>query len=144
MLRTFIAATLVTLSLAAPARAGVVEIKMLNKGEDGTIMVFDPAYVRLEPGDTLRFLATDKGHNAESVKGMHPSGAETFKGKINQEIEVTFEREGWYGILCKPHFAMGMVMVVEVGDADVPEDFLAGRIPPRAMARFEDAIARAQ
>jgi hypothetical protein len=33
---------------------------------------------------------------------------------------------------------MGMVMTVAVGEeADAPEDFLEGRIPPRALERFE-------
>lgn len=144
MKRLLLTSLALGLAMTSAALAETVEIKMLTKGTDGENMVFEPAYVRLEPGDTLKFIATEKGHNAESVKGMAPEGAETFKGKINEEIEVTFDVEGWYGIQCKPHFAMGMVMAVEVGDADVPDEFLAGRIPKRAKARFEAAIAQAE
>lgn len=116
------------------------EVAMLNKGAEGT-MVFEPAFLRIAPGDTVKFLASDKGHNAESIKGMMPEGAEPFVGKINQEIEVTFDVEGFYGVSCKPHFAMGMVMTVAVGDATAPDDFLAGRLPKKAKERFEEQIA---
>ncbi|MGR3677709.1 MAG: plastocyanin/azurin family copper-binding protein, partial [Paracoccaceae bacterium] len=70
---------------------------------------------------------------------MHgfPEGGDQFKGKINEEIEVTLDVEGVYGVMCKPHYAMGMVMTIAVGAVDVPEDFLEGRVPKKAKARFE-------
>lgn len=144
MTRKFITTAAAFLAMSLPGSAEVVEVQMLNRGDDGAAMIFDPAYVRLEPGDTIQFVATDRGHNAETIDGMVPDGAEGFTGALNEEIAVTFETEGWYGIQCRPHFAMGMVMVVEVGDAEIPADFLEGRIPPRAMGRFEDAISLAQ
>jgi pseudoazurin len=71
-----------------------------------------------------------------------PDGTDAFKGKINEEIEVTLTEPGFYGVKCKPHFAMGMVMVIAVGDADtVPESFLEGRIPKKAGKRFEEALS---
>ena len=79
------------LALAAgPAFAANFEVLMLNKGEAGA-MVFEPALVQLEPGDTVTFVATDKGHNAETIKDLIPEGATPFKGKINEEIVVTFD-----------------------------------------------------
>jgi pseudoazurin len=99
----------------APASAAEHEVKMLNKGEAG-MMVFEPAYLEIAPGDTVTFVVADKGHNAETIKGMLPEGAEPFAGKINQEISVTFETEGLYGYMCKPHYAMGMVGLIAVGD----------------------------
>ena len=45
---------------------------MLNKGAEGA-MVFEPALVKVAPGDTVKFVATDKGHNAETIKGMLPA-----------------------------------------------------------------------
>ena len=69
---------------------------------------------------------------------MMPEGAEKFKGKVNKEIEATFDVEGLYGVMCKPHYAMGMVMSIEVGEVDaVPENFFEGRVPKRARARFD-------
>jgi len=108
------------LALCAVAFAGVAgaadfEIKMLNKGAKGA-MVYEPAYVKAAPGDTIRFIAVDKGHNAEIIKGMLPEGAETFKGKINEEVAVTLSQEGVYGVKCAPHYGMGMVALIEVGN----------------------------
>lgn len=127
--------------IGGAAFAETIEVQMLNKGGDGERMVFEPAFVQAQPGDTIRFVATDKSHNAELNKGMHPEGAEVFKGKINEEIEVTLDAEGVYGVICKPHFAMGMVMTIAVGDVAAPEDFLEGRIPKKAKARFEAQLS---
>ncbi|MBT8413181.1 MAG: pseudoazurin [Boseongicola sp.] len=144
MFPKLVVATGLAVMMASSAVAETIEVQMLNKGSDGSPMVFEPSYVKLAPGDTLKFIATDRGHNAESIMDRSPEGSEDFKGKINQEIEVTFDIEGWYAIQCKPHFAMGMVMAVEVGDADVPEDFLEGRLPRRAKDRLEAAVANGQ
>src|SRR5262245_48182915 len=98
-MRRFLPAPLAAglLALALPAGAAEFEVKMLNKGAEGA-MVFEPALVKIEPGDTVRFLPTDKTHNAESIAGMLPDGAGKFAGKINEEITVTFEQPGIYGI----------------------------------------------
>ena len=102
------------LVLAGGARAAEVEVKMLNKGADG-VMVFEPAFVKVAHGDTVKFVSTDKGHNAESIKGMLPEGAAPFVGKNNEDIAVKFEQEGVYGIKCLPHYGMGMVAMIVVG-----------------------------
>jgi pseudoazurin len=105
------------LALAAgSALAADHEVLMLNRGEAGA-MVFEPAFLQVAPGDTVTFVPTDRSHNAESIAGMTPSGAEPFKGKMNDAVTVTFGEEGVYGYKCLPHYAMGMVGVVVVGDA---------------------------
>ncbi|WFU18596.1 pseudoazurin [Bradyrhizobium sp. CB3481] len=103
------------LVLAAGARAAEVEVKLLNKGSDGSVMVFEPALVKIAPGDTVKFVSTDKGHNAESIKGMLPEGAAPFVGKNNEDTAVKFDQEGVYGVKCLPHYGMGMVALVVVG-----------------------------
>jgi len=108
-----LAAAAVVLVLAGSARAEV-EVKLLNKGSDG-VMVFEPAFVKIAPGDTVKFVSTDKGHNAESIKGMLPEGATPFVGKNNEDLAVKFEQEGVYGIKCLPHYGMGMVAMIVVG-----------------------------
>ena len=137
MFRTAISGIALAALMAGAAYAENFEIQMLNKGADGERMVFEPAFLQAQPGDTIKFIATDKSHNAELNKGMHPEGVDVFKGKINEEIEVTLDAEGVYGVICKPHFAMGMVMTIAVGDVDMPESFLEGRIPKKAKERFE-------
>lgn len=141
MFRTLLASAALIAALGGAAVAETFEVQMLNKGESGA-MVFEPSGLRIAIGDTVKFVATDRGHNAESVKGMMPEGAEDFAGKINEEIEVTFTEAGFYGVQCKPHFAMGMVMAIAVGDeATAPDSFLEGRMPRKAKERFEEALS---
>src|SRR6056297_2905873 len=136
MIRTLATGLALVALMGGAAFAETFEVQMLNKGTDGERMVFEPGFVRAAPGDTIKFIATDKGHNAETSKDMIPDGAQGFKGKINEEIEVTLEIEGVYGVLCKPHYAMGMVMTIAVGDVAVPDGFLDGRRPKKGKARF--------
>lgn len=126
--------------IATGALAETHEVTMLNRGDAGA-MVFEPAFLQIAAGDTVTFIATDRGHNAETIEGMIPEGAEPFSGRINEEISVTFDVDGLYGIRCTPHFAMGMVMTIAVGEeVAVPDDFLAGRIPRGALQRFEEQL----
>jgi pseudoazurin len=137
MIRTLANSLALVSLMGTAAFAETFEVQMLNKGSDGARMVFEPDFVRAAPGDTIKFVATDKGHNAESNNGMIPEGGTAFSGKINQEYEVTLDAEGVYGVICKPHFAMGMVMTIAVGDVEVPANFLEGRVPPKAKERFQ-------
>ena len=83
-----------------------------------TTLAFRPFMTseKMSVSSRVRFIPTDKSHNAETIPGMVPDGAEAFKGKLNQAISVTFETEGVYGYKCMPHYAIGMVGVVVVGD----------------------------
>lgn len=125
-----------------PVVADTVEVRMLNRGENGS-MVFEPEYVELAPGDTLRFRVGSRSHNAASIDTMGPEGAMPFKGQIDEEIAVTLERLGFYGIKCSPHLGMGMVMLVKVGDASLPDGFVDPSLPVRAKKRFEEIMGRA-
>ncbi len=140
MIRTLTTGLALAALMGSAAFAETFEVKMLNKGEDGERMVFEPSFIQAAPGDTIKFLATDKGHNAESNDGMIPEGAEGFSGKINEEYEVTLDVEGIYGVICKPHYAMGMVMTIAVGDVEAPDTFLEGRVPRKASERFETQL----
>ena len=125
----------------APAFAADYEVHMLNKGAAGA-MVFEPAYVQVQPGDTVTFIPTDKGHNVETIKDMLPEGAETFKSKINETYTVTFDIPGVYGVKCTPHFAMGMVGLIFVGDENANLDAVkAVKVPKKVGERFEEVYA---
>jgi pseudoazurin len=100
---------------ALSASAAELEIKMLNTGAGGA-MVFEPALARIQPGDSVKFIAAHKGHNAQSIEVLRPDGGVKFQGKINEEITVTFDKPGIYGYECKPHVGLGMVGLVIVGD----------------------------
>ena len=62
------------------------------------------------------------------------------ESKINEDFTVTLTESGRYGIKCSPHFAMGMVMVIDVGDVDAAQE-LPEDLPKRAMQRFRDILA---
>ena len=131
--------------LATPALAADHEVKMLNKGPDGQAMVFEPAFLRVEPGDTVTFVATDRGHNAETILGMLPEGAEAWKGRINEELSVTFEVPGLYGYKCTPHYPLGMVGLIQVGD-ETPnlQDAQTVKQPGKAAQRMTEAFEQVQ
>src|SRR5882757_2995438 len=115
MRKTLMIAAAAMLTMTGLATAAEVEVKMLNRGGDGAAMVFEPALVKVAPGDTVKFVATDKGHNAETIKGMLPADAAPFVGKSGEDVAVTFDKPGVYGVKCLPHYGMGMVAMVVVG-----------------------------
>lgn len=127
--------TLAAIALASAANAAEVEVKMLNKGAEG-VMVFEPSLVKVQPGDTVKFLASDKGHNVESVETMLPEGAKTFVGKINEEVTVTLDKPGVYGFKCKPHYGMGMVGLIVVGEPPNLDQAKAAAHPGKAKQAF--------
>ena len=111
-LNTILAGSLVILSGAALAES--YEVQMLNTGSDG-VMVFEPAVLSINPGDSVTFKATNPGHNSESMEGMMPEGAEGWQGGMGQEVTVTFDQDGVYVYQCTPHLMMAMVGVIKVG-----------------------------
>lgn len=128
-------ALVAALGFAGVANAAEVEVKMLNKGTEG-VMVFEPALVKINPGDTVKFLASDKGHNVEAVDGMVPEGGQKFVGKINEELTITFDKPGVYGYKCKPHYGMGMVGMIVVGDATNADQAKEAKHPGKAKQAF--------
>lgn len=99
-------------SSGALAAEHVIEMK--NSGKDGS-MVFEPGFVKAEPGDTVKFVLTDQAHNSASVEV--PEGAEGWDGAMNEEITVTLDEEGVYVFKCTPHAALNMAGVIQVGEA---------------------------
>lgn len=140
MIKTALTALTLAAGLAVgPAWAADHEVEMLNRGEDG-IMVFEPAALKIELGDTVTFVATDPGHNAETIAGMVPEGAQTFRTPIGETTTVTFDIEGVYGVKCTPHYGMGMVVLIQVGEEPANlETAKATTLPPMAKQRFEKA-----
>lgn len=132
------------LTVPATAFAADHQVLMLNKDSEGRPMQFEPAFLKVEPGDTVTFIAQDKGHNAEAIAGKIPEGTELWKGKINEEITVTFDVAGFYAYKCLPHYALGMVGLIQVGDAGTPDIALADGAPGKGKTRLLELIAEAQ
>lgn len=141
-IRAALVAASLTLLAAGSSIAAEHEVKMLNSGETGR-MVFEPAYLAIAPGDTVTFVATDPGHNAESIKDLIPEGATAFKGKLGETISVTFDVEGAYAYKCAPHLGMGMVGLIIVGENPANLDAIAAaKFPGKARAAFDGFLAQ--
>jgi pseudoazurin len=128
-------ALVAALGFVGAASAAEIQVKMLNKGTEG-VMVFEPALVKINPGDTVKFVATDKGHNVESIETMLPEGGTAFAGKPSEEIAVTFDKPGVYGYRCKPHYGMGMVGMIVVGEPPNLDQAKAAAHPGKAKQAF--------
>ena len=118
ILSTVMSTLAVSTFLASPAFAKTWQVQMLNKDPDNatTRMLFKPNFLKIAPGDTVEFKATNKGHNSMAIKGMIPQGAKAWKGPMNKDFTVTLTKPGLYGYKCMPHFALGMVGLIQVGD----------------------------
>ena len=91
-------------------------VEMLNKLDKRT-MVFSKEIIRVDPGDTVFWKATNPGHNVEfiSKKGV-PAGVEKFKSKVGKDTEFTFTVPGIYAYWCVPHKTLGMIGFIIVGN----------------------------
>ena len=112
--KILLSATLLSTMLFNNVNAAEHEVKMLNNGKDG-IMVFEPGSLNVAVGDTVKFVPTDMGHDVASH--FTPEGGVTWKGQMNKEVTVTIDKEGIYIYKCQPHVTLGMVGVIQAGEA---------------------------
>jgi pseudoazurin len=137
------AATVLLLCLASgEASAAEHVVKMLNTNSAGEMMVFEPDFVQAEPGDTIKFVAVDQMHNAETLPEIWPEGAPTFKGELSKDVSFTVEKEGVYGIKCLPHFAFGMMALVVAGKPVNAGQLKAFQPPEMGAKRYEALVAK--
>ena len=128
--------------LARDALAKEVEVRTLNRAPGGALFfVFAPEVVRIEPGDSINFVAADKGHDVYSVPGMIPEGAQPFEGGMNQDVKVLFTVPGVYVLACRPHTPMGMVAVVVVGEPVNLDKIDPGKLAGKAKGKLESLLA---
>jgi pseudoazurin len=80
-------------TVSYPALGDEFEVKALNRSSTG-FFVFSPDLIRIKLGDTINFVATDKGHQVHAVLGMIPDGAQPFDAGMSQDIKVTFSVPG--------------------------------------------------
>ena len=112
------------LLLTTPAYADIT-VDMLNKRDDGAKMVYSEDISRVDVGETITWLPTDKGHNVEFIAG--PDGASLPpKSGLNKDVSMTFDKPGVYLYICTPHKVMGMIGIVIVGNDTSNKDAIAG------------------
>jgi len=127
--RRFIAGTCALLLPAVAAAARTVEVRA-QISADGARVSFDPIGLRIEPGDTVRWIQVRGYHsvtayhpandnhelriptaappwNSDILLGQYPAKGSTFTH--------TFTVPGVYDYFCEPHEAAGMVGRIVVG-----------------------------
>ena len=60
----------------------------------------------------------------------------------NKDLTVTFEQPGVYGVKCKPHYGMGMVGLVVVGESTNKMDAAAVVQKGKAKQKFENLFSQ--
>ncbi|MGE3228659.1 MAG: pseudoazurin [Hyphomicrobium sp.] len=131
------AALLVAASLASNAAAEEHVVKMMNANGKGKFMLFEPEFIKANVGDTVKFVPTNKGHNAETIPDLWPEGAAELKGELNQEVVLTIDKPGIYGIKCHPHYPMGMLAMVVAGDLTNKAQLDTYTPPGTAQKRYD-------
>jgi len=146
MKKLILSAALGAMVMAPAAFAEEHVIEMRNTGSDRQPMVFEPAYLEIAPGDTVTFVNAMGVHNAQTIDGMLPEGVEGFVGDMNSDVSFIASEEGLYGIKCLPHYGMGMVALIKVGDGEAAnlEAAASVRHPGRARGRMADLLAQAE
>ena len=74
--------------VSVPAFSADHTVDMLSSS-DGQMMVFKPAVLKINPGDTVTWKATNPGHNTASINEMSPDSSLHWDGKINEELKIT-------------------------------------------------------
>lgn len=96
--------------LAMYAAAGHTAEHVIN----AEARIFNPDILYVQPGDTINFVNMTS-HDAKTVEGLIPEGAQPFDSGIGNNISVKFDIEGTYGYVCVPHIGFGMVGLIVVG-----------------------------
>jgi plastocyanin len=131
-----------------------VEIRMQGN-TDGSHVWFDPVGLRIEPGQTIRWINLDPG-NSHTATAYHPKNferplripesAQPWNSDYllpNESFSITLTAEGVYDFFCVPHEHAGMVGRIIVGQPDrSPADTLSAQtaggepIPEIALQAF--------
>jgi plastocyanin len=138
---------------------GPVEIRTRSspRGEE---VWFDPIGVRIEPGQTVRWIMASPG-NPHTTTAYHPRNANHslripeaaapwdsgFLVNPRDTFEVTLTVEGVYDYFCLPHEAAGMVGRIVVGrpggPGALPFDYFTGRAATQAWLPVPEAARAA-
>jgi pseudoazurin len=129
------------LLLATPAFAAEITVDMLN-AKDGEMYVYSTKIVRVAVGDVVTWKATNAGHNAVFVPKAFPEGAAPLDGMLSKDVSYTFDKPGIYMVKCNPHYGLGMLQAVVVGnDVSNLEQVKAANYPGKAKAAADAIFA---
>ena len=132
------------MAMATSAFAEDVTVEMWNKDPDDKKrkMVFSEEIVTIEPGESVTWLATDKGHNVQLIDG--PDGYDLpKKSKISKDVTITFDEPGVYVYVCTPHATMGMLGIVVVGELtqEAIDAVRDAKLRGKSKKKFEELLS---
>ena len=137
---------LLALAFALPTGvlAADATVEMWNKDPEDKSrkMVFSQEIVVIEPGESVTWLATDKGHNVQLIDG--PDGVELEgKSKISKDVTITFDTPGVYVYVCTPHATMGMIGIVVVGELtqEAIDAVRDAKVRGKSKSKFQELLA---
>jgi plastocyanin len=144
--------------LLAPARASAGTLVEVMKGNtDGSNVWYDPIGLRIQPGQTIRWVNLDPG-NTHTTTAYHPDNfnhqCRIPKAALpwnsdyllpDETFAVTLPVEGVYDYFCVPHEHAGMVGRIIVGRPVVPAPDSAAfegaePIPQAALGAFPSVV----
>lgn len=136
-------ALVASLAAAQAASAAEVVVEMLNRDKaTNATNVYKPALVKVAKGDTVKWVATNPGHNVAFVSGGVPAGVALFSSGFTKEVKYKFDKPGIYVYKCTPHLGLGMVGIVWVGnDKSNLDAAKKAYVPPLAKKRLEPLFA---
>ncbi len=106
---------LLFLFVSTSIRAEEHLVKLLTTASNGETMVFEPGFLQVSVGDTIVFEPADASHNAESFFAPTPDA--NFYTELGVTESIVMTQEGIYLYKCTPHFMLGMIGVIQVGEA---------------------------
>ena len=106
-------------------------VKMLNNSDQGS-MVFEPAFIKINKGDSITFEMTDAGHNAVTVAS--PNDSIPFDTEYKPSTTVQFDTNGIYLYQCTPHAMMAMAGLIQVSDTSNKDQVI------KAIEKFESGV----
>ncbi|MCG7521471.1 plastocyanin/azurin family copper-binding protein [Ruegeria sp. Ofav3-42] len=143
-----VAATVGLASMAqaddVPEVAVVHQIIDLNADTPAHAFRFEPKLLHVPAGSTVRFKGSTGRHTVSAILRMIPVGARSFEIRGKPSMDLTFEKEGVYGIRCRVHGRHGMVMLLVVGDPGVNLEGAKAYLPKLGEAErqgFEELFA---
>jgi len=134
--RPHLSALALSLLLLAPTALGQTRHEVMMhieevEGRPLPVFYFEPVGLRIEPGDTVTFVAASPHHTATAYHGQHvkthrvPDGVEPFSSPIvpvGETWSYTFTIPGTYDLWCGPHEMYGMAMRIVVGEPGGPAE----------------------
>jgi Plastocyanin len=122
--------------VSGPASAETVVVKALG-------LKFEPMIAFAKPGDTIAW-ENMPTHDAVSMEGLIPEGAQGWQSPLGENFMVTLEKEGVYIYKCSPHYGNAMLGAIVVGqpvNLDAVREAAKGAQEQRVVKKLDKALA---